>query len=116
VVVNEDRKVLILHHHLRPTTGWGLPGGFVDSNEQPADAIVRELKEETGIEIRDVRMLQVRTLGRHIEILFTARADAAGEILSSEIDHLEWYRPEDLPESLPLHDKQLIGLVLKGDI
>ena len=116
VVVNPAGKILILHHLLRPTTGWGLPGGFIDAFEQPSEAIVRELKEETGINIHSVRMLFVRTLGRHIEILFAARATEKGEVLSSEIDHLGWYPFDALPEKLPTHDKRTIERVLKGEI
>ena len=116
VVVNEAGKILVLHHILRPTTGWGLPGGFIDTHEQPSEAIVRELKEETGININDVRMLYVRTLGRHIEILFAATAEEEGEIRSAEIDHVGWYAFDELPANLPARDKQTIERLLKGEI
>jgi ADP-ribose pyrophosphatase YjhB (NUDIX family) len=116
VVVNPAGKILILHHILRPKTGWGLPGGFIDAFEQPSEAIARELKEETGIDIDNVRMLFIRTLGRHIEILFAATATEEGEVLSSEIDHLGWYAPDEIPERLSAHDKRTIERVLKGEI
>ena len=116
VVTNTDGKVMVLHHVMRPVTGWGLPGGFIDAGEQPHAAIERELKEETGIDISDVRMLQMHTLGRHIEILFAARADAEGEILSSEIDHLGWYTLDEIPAGLPLDQRRTVECVLKGEI
>ena len=116
VVVNDEGKVLVLHHLLRPKTGWGLPGGFIDAGEQPHQAIARELMEETGITLTDARMLHLRTLGRHVEILFAARANEAGEILSSEIDHLGWYSLDELPERLPGDQRQTIERVLKGEI
>jgi ADP-ribose pyrophosphatase YjhB (NUDIX family) len=116
VVVNGEGKVLVLHHVLRPITGWGLPGGFLDAREHPSQAIVRELKEETGIAIADVRMLHMKTLGRHIEILFAATADAEGEILSPEIDHLGWYTFDEIPEALPADQRRTVERVLKGEI
>ena len=116
VVVNEQRKVLVLHHRLRPNTGWGLPGGFIDDGEQPHTAIARELMEETGIEITDIRMLHLKTLGRHVEILFAAKANEEGEILSPEIDRLGWYRFEDIPERLPCDQRQTVERVLNGEI
>ena len=73
IVFNRERKVLLLNHILRPLSTWGIPGGFIDANEQPEDAIRRELREETGIELEDLALYRVRTIGRHVEILFTAR-------------------------------------------
>jgi ADP-ribose pyrophosphatase YjhB (NUDIX family) len=114
VVVNDEGKVLILHHLLRPKTGWGLPGGFIDAGEQPHQAIARELIEETGITLTDVRMLYLKTRGRHVEILFAAKANEPGEILSAEIDHLGWYAFDDVPERLPAYQRTTIERVLKG--
>ena len=94
----------------------GLKAGFLDAGEHAHQAIVRELKEETGIDITDVRMLHMKTLGRHVEILFAAKADAAGEVLSSEIDHLGWYAFDEIPERLPGDQRQTVQRVLKGEI
>jgi len=116
VVVNGENKVLVLHHVLRPITGWGLPGGFIDAGEQPDQAIARELMEETGIAISDIRMLHLKTLGRHVEILFAATANEEGRILSSEIDQLGWYAFDDMPERLPADQRRTVERVLKGEI
>ena len=116
VVVNPEGKVLVLHHVLRPNTGWGLPGGFIDAGEQPHEAIARELMEEAGIEITDVRMLHLRTFGRHVEILFAAKASEAGRILSSEIDQLGWYSFDEIPDRLPADQRRTVERVLKGEI
>src|SRR5688572_19859550 len=74
IITNEQRQVLLLNHVLRPFHGWGLPGGFIGVREQPEDAIRREVREETGLELEDLVMFQVRTIGAHVEILFTAKA------------------------------------------
>ena len=116
VVVNPDGKVLVLHHLLRPVTGWGLPGGFVDAGEQPHQAIARELMEETGITLTDIRLLHLKTLRQHVEILFAARANEPGEILSPEIDHLGWYAFDEIPERLPGDQRRTVERVLKGEI
>ena len=48
VVLNEDKKVLLKKD---PNRGWELPGGMVEENENIKNAVVREVKEETGINI-----------------------------------------------------------------
>jgi len=116
VVVNPEGKVLVLHHVLRPVTGWGLPGGFLDAGEHAHQAIVRELKEETGIDITDVRLLHMKTLGRHVEILFAAKANEPGEIRSPEIDHLGWYALDEIRERLPVDQRRTVERVLRGEI
>jgi 8-oxo-dGTP pyrophosphatase MutT (NUDIX family) len=47
VVEDENGHVLLVRHTYLP--GWHLPGGGVDPGEPPADAIIRELKEEIGL-------------------------------------------------------------------
>ena len=115
VVINSEDKVLALRHLLRPLP-WGLPGGFIDGGEQPAEAIRRELREEVGVALKDVRLLQLRTIGRHIEILYSARSDDEPQIISSEIDEAGWYRLDELPEGFPSDQLRVAQGVLKGEI
>lgn len=116
VVLNAKREVLLLDHFLRPSSGWGLPGGFLDKNEQPEDAIRRELREETGIELADLRMLGVRTLGRHIETLFAATTSGDPQVLSREIRSLGWYAADSLPDGFPHGQRIIIERVLAGEV
>ena len=65
VVTNEEEKVLLLDHVFRPSpSGWGIPGGFVNENEQPEEALRRELCEEIGLQIESLEMVSVRTARR----------------------------------------------------
>ena len=57
VVLNEQGELLLVH---RTDNGlWALPGGGVDPGESVTDAVVREVKEETGLDIADVRLCGV---------------------------------------------------------
>ncbi len=115
VIVDAEGKVLLLNHLLRPFSGWGLPGGFITAAEQPEDAIRREIREETGLELTNVRMFRIRTVARHIEMLFLA--DPAGEasVQSREILGLGWFDPNDLPEKLSNGQKKVIREVVSGE-
>jgi len=60
-LVRRDNQVLLVRASTQsavPGTWW-LPGGGVEFGEAPADCVVRELYEETGLQARDVRLLNV---------------------------------------------------------
>jgi len=48
VILNRDKKILLIKG---PKRGWELPGGRIENNEKIEDALIREVREETGVEI-----------------------------------------------------------------
>jgi 8-oxo-dGTP pyrophosphatase MutT (NUDIX family) len=55
---DQDRVLMLWRHRVAPDRwGWELPGGMVDADEDPADAAVRELEEETGYRAGEVEYL-----------------------------------------------------------
>ena len=116
IITNRDGKVLLLEHFLRPGSGWGIPGGFINFGEQPEEAVRRELREETGLELENLRMLRVRTLNRHIEMLFRAETGETGAVKSREIRSLDWFAPDDMPPEMSPVQRATVEKVLKGEI
>jgi len=112
VVVNERQEVLLLDHVLRPRSGWGFPGGFLDAGEQVLDALKREVREEIGIELENLQFKRSRTFRRHIEVLYTASPVGTPEVLSREIYQIKWFAPNRLPSGIDRDTRKTILDVL----
>jgi 8-oxo-dGTP pyrophosphatase MutT (NUDIX family) len=63
VVFNDAGEVLLLEHVFRPNYKWGLPGGWVERNENPADTVRREFEEEVGLQVEVRGLLLCRVQG-----------------------------------------------------
>lgn len=131
-VVIKDDKVLLIKRKNKPE-GWAFAGGFVDPNESAGDAVIRELKEETGLEATAVSFLSFlddpkRDPRFHVMSLvyyvdeFKGEAKAAddasevGWFSLSEIPNLEWAFPDhySIAASL-LRNLANLGVNLKGE-
>ena len=65
VIFREDGAVLLVRRKNPPAAGsWTLPGGRIEENESPEDAIVREAREETALDVVVVKMIETLVLER----------------------------------------------------
>jgi len=100
VVLDGDRILLALREDL---WGWELPGGTVEAGEAPDAALVRELREETGVEVEIERHVgdYVRTGFRpHVAKVYACRARRAVLRPGSEVLDVGWFDVRSPPPGL----------------
>ena len=114
IVTDANGRVLLLKHRFRPGTGWGMPGGFIEEGEQPEEALRRELREEVGLELAEIKLFTTRAFKtpQQIEIVFQAQARGATDQLNYEIQKAAWFLPGELPKELPKDQAELIRRAL----
>ncbi|WP_435206540.1 NUDIX domain-containing protein [Micromonospora sp. bgisy143] len=109
VLVDEHERLLLVRHTGSPDR-WGLPGGAVEIGESPAEAAVREVREEIGVQIDGLRLLDVLG-GTDYEVTYSngdrvAYVTAAYQAVivdgtpapdQEEIAELDWFTPTQVP-------------------
>jgi 8-oxo-dGTP diphosphatase len=112
VLVERAGMVLLARRAIDPGRGlWCFPGGYVDFGEDPAVAAIRECREETGLVITEVSLLDVTFNGRVIVITYLAHAsDGMEPTPADDADMAEWFVPDRLPPLAFPHMHQSIAL------
>jgi mutator protein MutT len=118
-VLVRDGRVLLCHRS--PTREWfpdvwDFPGGHVETNEEPTDALRRELLEELSIDIGSVDQepaLHVSDPATGLDLTIWAVTNWHGSVQnvqSNEHDDLDWFTAQELPD-LPLAEPIYLDLV-----
>ena len=100
-LIQDGNRVLLQNRVKEDWKGYTLPGGHVEPGESFVDAVIRETKEETGLDIIRPRLAGVKQFpienGRYIVFLFKA-TEFSGDVVSSEEGDMEWIDIERFSE------------------
>lgn len=111
IVRDDAGRVLLLRHRMWPEgRQWGLPTGYARAGEDFGQTVVREVREETGLEVKPGRLVQL-TSGYRLRIEVAYEAQLVGgelKIDSFEILEASWFSPDDLPDGMQESHRLLI--------
>jgi 8-oxo-dGTP diphosphatase len=102
----QDGRVVLVRRAVVPAIGsWCLPSGFVEYDEAPADAAVRECLEETGLHVRLTGLLEVsqyisEVRGPGILILYGGEVIGGEAQAGDDASKVGFFSPDDLPEDI----------------
>jgi len=105
-LVERDGKVVLVRRAVEPALGsWCLPSGFVEYDEAPEQAAVREFLEETGLEVRLIDLLEVRQYtndarGPGVVILYRGQVVGGEPRPGDDASEVRLFGRDELPEDI----------------
>ena len=100
-LVEDGEKVLLQNRVKKDWQGYTLPGGHVERDESFVDAVIREMKEETGLDIKNPKLVGVKQFpikcGRYVVFLFKTN-EYSGTLVSSDEGNMEWVEYDKLKD------------------
>ena len=105
-VIFQNDKILLTHEK---NGTWSLPGGWVDVLESAKSNTIKEVKEETGLDVETVRLIAVQDRNKHnkpvyaygVWKVFVLCEQVGGEFVENiETTEIKYFGLEELPENL----------------
>lgn len=106
MIQDDAGRMLLCYHTYRKDYPWGLPGGDLKFGEDPAEAMQREVMEETGLQVQVIRPLLVTSASsyRHVGIFYECKLAGGDFRPSLEVSKIGYFDVAELP-----------GLILPGE-
>jgi 8-oxo-dGTP diphosphatase len=117
-LVEDGNKILLQNRVKKDWQGYTLPGGHVERDESFVDAVIREMKEETGLDIKNPKLVGVKQFpikcGRYVVFLFKTK-EYSGTLVSSDEGKMEWIEYEKLKNINTVEDFEELLKVINSN-
>jgi len=112
IVFDQQKHILLAHR--RDKDLWELPSGGMELGELPTDAVVRETKEETGLDVRLKKLFAVGITPENV-VGFCFYCDMIGGSITAgdESDDVRFFDTNGLPDKLSPRKRAVIQLALE---
>ncbi len=118
ILIEDGNRILLQNRVKDDWKGYALPGGHVEAGESFVEAAIREAKEETGLRIKNPRLVGVKQFpipnGRYVVFLFKA-TEFDGQAQSSDEGNVEWVEYERLNGLQAVDDFEDLLRVMNSD-
>jgi 8-oxo-dGTP diphosphatase len=114
ILIEVPGKGVILIERKNPPFGWAIPGGFVDYGETLEAAALREAKEETGMDLADLKQFHAYSdpkrdpRGHTVSVVFTAKGIGVPKA-ADDAKNLRIFQVDDLPEDLAFDHASILS-------
>lgn len=80
---------------------WNLPGGRLEKGESPWQGVIREVKEETGLDVQVVKLIGVYSKPNKDEVVFSFECKVLGGdiTLNNEAKDIKYFNKSEIPEN-----------------
>ncbi len=119
MVYKDDGSFLVENRLKQDWPGLTFPGGHVEDDELIEDAVIREMKEETGLDVSNIEpkgFIEWNELGdgvRHLAMLYRTKS-YKGEVKSSKEGQVFFIKKEDVPKYSQSNDfEKILELMMK---
>ncbi len=114
IILDEQEHVLLCHRC--DVDLWNLPGGGVEQGETPAQAVVREVKEEVGLKVAVRKLAGIYIHPRKVNLAFSYVCDITGGKIrkSDEADSIAYFSFQQIPgNTYPFHVARIADVLEK---
>jgi 8-oxo-dGTP diphosphatase len=94
VIVFDGDKVLLG----KKSNGFWLPGGHANTDESSLDAAVRELKEETNLDVSDLKLFYSKISEEKIVNIYVCKKYSGNAQADDDLEEVHWFNVNELPE------------------
>ncbi len=116
-VIRDDEGRVLLAHHTYRRSAWSVPGGLVRQTEQPAEALVREMREELDVSatVGELICAAKHVRGRHMTLFYLVTIAGTPTIDGAEIDELRYVPLAEVPALTGPLARPWLAYILKRD-